>query len=87
MGYSPWGHKESDTTEVTWHACMHNAGDTGDVGSIPGLGRSLGGKNGYLLKYSCLGNPSGRWNLVGYSPWGRKELDTTERLSTLARIL
>ena len=19
-GYSPWGHKESDTTEVTWHA-------------------------------------------------------------------
>ena len=22
-GYSPWGHKESDTTEATWHACMH----------------------------------------------------------------
>ena len=21
MGYSPWGHKESDTTEVTWHVC------------------------------------------------------------------
>ena len=22
MGYSPWGHKESDTTEATEHACM-----------------------------------------------------------------
>ena len=21
-GYSPWGRKESDTTEATWHACM-----------------------------------------------------------------
>ena len=25
-------------------------------------------------------NPHGWWNLVGYSPWGRKKLDTTERL-------
>ena len=73
-------------TEATWHACVHNAGDTGDVGSIPGLGRSLG-ENGCLLKYSCLGNPSGQWNLVGYSPWGRKELGTTERLTTLAWVL
>ena len=23
VGYSPWGHTESDTTEVTLHACMH----------------------------------------------------------------
>ena len=22
-GYSPWGHKESDTTEAAWHSCMH----------------------------------------------------------------
>ena len=22
VGYSPWFHKELDTTEVTWHACM-----------------------------------------------------------------
>ena len=22
-GYSSWGHKESDTTEATKHACMH----------------------------------------------------------------
>ena len=23
MGYSPWGRKESDTTEVMWRACTH----------------------------------------------------------------
>ena len=33
-----------------------NAGDTGNAGSIPGLGRSLGEGNGNLLQYSCLEN-------------------------------
>ena len=28
------------------------------------------------------GKPHGRRNLVGYRPWGRKELDITERLYT-----
>ena len=37
-----------------------NAGDTGDGGSIPGLGRSPGGGNGNLLWYSCLENPMDR---------------------------
>ena len=31
-----------------------SAGDTGHVGSIPGLGRSSGEVNGYPLQYSCL---------------------------------
>ena len=34
--------------------------DIGDVGSIPGLGRFPGGRNGNPLQYSCLGNPMGR---------------------------
>ena len=34
--------------------------------------------NGTPLQYSCLENPHGQRNLVGYSPWGRKELDMTE---------
>ena len=40
-----------------------NAGDTGDVGSIPGLGRSTGGGNGNPLWYSCLENSTdkGAW--------------------------
>ena len=33
-----------------------NAGDTGDAGSVPGLGRSPRGGNGNLLQYSCLEN-------------------------------
>ena len=36
------------------------AGDTGDAGSIPGWGRSLGGGNGNPLQYSCLENPMDR---------------------------
>ena len=40
-----------------------NAGDGGDVGSIPGLGRSPGVGNGNPLQYSCLENPmeGGAW--------------------------
>ena len=37
-----------------------NAGDAGDVGSIPGLGRSPGGGNGNPLQYSCLENSMDR---------------------------
>ena len=37
-----------------------NSGDTGDMGSIPGLGRSPGERNGNPLQYSCLGNPMDR---------------------------
>ena len=37
-----------------------NAGASGDTGSIPGLGRSSGGKHGNPLQYSCLENPMDR---------------------------
>ena len=37
-----------------------NAGDVRDVGSIPGLGRSPGERNGNTLQYSCLENPMDR---------------------------
>ena len=55
-----------------------NAGDIRDTGSIPGLGRSPRGGHGNPLQYSCLENPHGLRSLGGYSPWGRKESDTTE---------
>ena len=64
----------SDSEESACHA--------GDLGSIPGLGRSPGGGSGNPLQYSCLGNHHGQRSLVGYSPWGHKESDMTERLST-----
>ena len=53
-----------------------------DVGSIPGWGRYPGEGNGNPLQYSGLENPHGQRSLVGCSPWGRKESDMTERLST-----
>ena len=34
------------------------------------------------LQYSCLENPHGQRSLLGYCPWGRRELDRTEQLST-----
>ena len=65
-GYSPQGCKEQDMTEATEHACMHqcyhllfpgglagkeSACNVGDLGSIPGLGRSPGEENSYPLQY------------------------------------
>ena len=62
-----------------------SACNAGDLGSILGSGRSPGEGNGNPLQYSCLENPmeresDGGRSLVGYSPWGRKESDMTERL-------
>ena len=42
---------------------------------MPGLGRAPGEGKGYPLQYSGLENS------MDFSPWGRKESDTTERLS------
>ena len=59
-----------------------SACNAGDLGLIPGLGRFPGGGHGSPLQYSCLENPHGQRSLAGYSPWGGKELDTVEQLST-----
>ena len=58
-----------------------------DLGLIPGLGKSPGEGHGNPLQYSCLENPQGQRNLVGCSPWDRKESDTTEQLSTHTHTL
>ena len=50
----------------------------GDLSLISGLGRSPGGGHGNPLQYTCLENPHGQRSLVGYSPGGGKESDTTE---------
>ena len=55
-----------------------SAFSVGDLGSIPGLGRSPGGGHGNPLQYSCVVNPTEQRSLVGYSKWGRKELEPTE---------
>ena len=57
------------------------AGDAKGLGSIPGLGRSPGGRNGNLLQYSCLENSldRGAWQAIVHSII--KESDTTEQLT------
>ena len=55
-----------------------NAGDTRDLGLIPGWGRSPEEDNGYPLQYSCLENPHGLRSLASCSSQGRTELDTAE---------
>ena len=62
-----------------------SASNAGDLGSIPGSGRSSGEGNGNPLQYSCLENPMDGGACVGYSPWDRKESDTTERLNLRKR--
>ena len=59
-----------------------SACNAGDLGSIPGSGRSPGVGNGNPLQCSYLKNPHGQRSLGGYSPWSHKKSDTTEWLST-----
>ena len=58
--------------------------NTGDLGSIPGLEGSLGdGMEGWEWLPTPVFLPGefhGQRSLAGYSPWGRKESDTTQRL-------
>ena len=53
-----------------------------DPGSIPGLGRFPGKGNEWLPMPIFLPEEfHGQRSLVGYSPWGHKESDTTKRLT------
>ena len=61
-----------------------NAGDVRVAGSIPGLGRSAGVGNGNPLQYPCLEKSHGQSSLAGYSPWGCRELGTTEHVRSAA---
>ena len=61
--------------------------NAGDQGLNPGLGRSPGGRHGNPLQYSYLQNSHGQRSLAGYSPWGRKELDTTKRRNTVLDLI
>ena len=54
-----------------------NEGNVRGVGSISGLGRFPGGGHD---------NPGGQRTLVGYTPWGCKESDMTERTTQQHRI-
>ena len=95
VGYSPWGHKELDTTEQLNNKQVAlvvknpsvNAGDIRDVVLIPGLGRFPGGGHGKPLQYSFLENTMDRgawWAMVRRVAKSRTRL---KRLSMHARCL
>ena len=56
-----------------------SACNVGDLGSVPGLGRSPQEGNGYPFQHSCLENSMdrGAWQAT-VSSWDHKELDMTE---------
>ena len=57
-----------------------SACNVGDLGSIPGLGRSPGEGNGNPLQYPCLENSMDGGEWLGHSPWGHR-VDMTDRLT------
>ena len=61
-----WSEGFPDSSDSKESAC-----NAGDLGLIPGSGRSLGEGSGNPLQYSCLENSMDR-------PYGRKESDMTE---------
>ena len=61
-----------------WLSGKESICNAGDPCLISGSGRAPGGGHGNPLQYSCLENPTDEGGLVGYSPWGCKESDTSE---------
>ena len=70
MGFSG----DSDSRESAYNA--------GDLGSIPGFRRSPGRGHDNPYPVFLPGEFHGWRSLADYSPWGRKESETTVRLST-----
>ena len=56
-----------------WLSGKESACSAGDMGSIPGSGKSPWEGNN-PLQYLCLGNSKDRGALVGYRPWGCKRV-------------
>ena len=59
--------------------------NAGELGSIPGLGRSPGEGNGYPLQYTCLENPMDRGAWRATICEVTMELHTTEQLTAEAQ--
>ena len=62
------------------HWVKNSACNAGGASLIPGLEDPPGGGHDNPLQYSWPGEFHGQRSLAGYSPWARKELNTTERV-------
>ena len=63
---------------------LANEGDAKDVGLIPWVGKIPWRRKWQPTPVFLLGKSHGQRSLAGYSPWGHKESDMTEQLSTHA---
>ena len=61
-----------------WLSGKESSGNAGDAGLITGSGRSPGKGKWQPTPVFLPGESHGQRSLAGYSPWGCKELDTTE---------
>ena len=66
---------------LTFHTFNPYACNARDLDLTPGLGRSPGGGNGHNTPEFLFGKSHRQRSLVGYSQWGHKELDATERIT------
>ena len=80
-----WGDplEKGQATHFSWASLGGSVGkesacNAGNLGSIPRLGKPPARGHDNPLQYPCLENPYGQGNLVGCSPQGHKESDTTE---------
>ena len=69
---------QGTTSQVAPGNLPASAGDLRDTTSIPGLGKSPRGENGKPTSVFLPGESHGQRSLVGYSPQGHTESDTTE---------
>ena len=69
-----------------WISRKESACNAGDPGSIPGSGRFPWRRKWLPTPVFLPGEFHGQRSLVGYSPWGCKESDTTERFLLLLII-
>ena len=72
--------KGSSGRELAGSDGKASAYNVGDLGSIPGSGRFPWRRKWQPTPIFLPGKSHGQRKLAGYSPWGRKESDTAERL-------
>ena len=82
------GNCHADEPAGITHGSKEQACHAGDVartmGSVLALKGPMGKKKWQPTPVFLPGKSHGQRSLAGYSPWGRKRSDTTERLSTHA---
>ena len=80
----PGGHLDGHPMRVDTPGGLdgkESACNAGDPGSVPGLGTFPWRREWEPTPVFLPGESHGQRNLTGYSPWGPKELDTTEQLT------